>query len=441
MKHSGMSAQRPYRHSVRATMRRLLSGGSFSSFQTRRDARWTARLASMAALLMAWVDKGTLQSRFAYVRAILTEMFPGRRRVGNTYTGFIHALQRFGPRLIDHVGSIVRNRLGQWAGAYWTRQGCVAFAVDGSRVDCPRTEANEKALGCGGREKSGPQFWLTTLWHMGTGLPWLWRIGRSTDSERGHLREMLPLLPAGALLVADAGFTGYELLRSITSSGRSFLVRLGSNVHLLRDLGYVEAEDGQTVYLWPTRLRRSEPPVRLRLIVLQRKGKPIYLATNLDGETLSDRTAAVLYEMRWGVEVFYRSLKQTLTRRKMCSGAPQRARLELQWTLLGLQLLGLASVEAIIEAGHDPLCWSVAAALKAVRQAMDNCRPPKWGRRRLRGCLGAALKDRYTRRGSKAARNPANKKTERPPGAPKIRKATPSEANRAKELMRNTMAA
>ena len=74
----------------------------------------------------------------------------------------------------------------------------------------------------------------------------------------------------------------------------------------------------------------------------------------------SDRQASVLYEMRWGVEVFYRSLKQTLCRRKMLSRAPRQARMELGWTMVGLRLLGLLSVEAIMRSGKDPLSWSVA---------------------------------------------------------------------------------
>jgi hypothetical protein len=80
-------------------------------------------------------------------------------------------------------------------------------------------------LGCAGKKKTGPQLFLTTLWHMGTGLPWDYRIGPGTASERHHLRDMLADLPAKAMVVADAGFTGYELLRAIDQLGLSFLVR------------------------------------------------------------------------------------------------------------------------------------------------------------------------------------------------------------------------
>ncbi len=369
-------------------------------------------------------------------------MFPSRRRLGKSYQGFIKALQGLGTLVLERLSTHLRGVLQQMAGPYWVREGFVAFAADGSRVECPRTEANEQALGRGGRKGTGPQFWLTTLWHMGTGLPWAWKSGPSTDAERTHLRDMLALLPAAALLVADAGFTGYELLRDIVGGGRGFLVRVGSNVHLLKQLGYAKIERDGTVYLWPQRLQKAQqPPLVLRLIVLQRKGKKIYLLTNLPGERLSDKQASIFYEMRWGVELFYRSMKQTLARRKMLSRAPGQARAELGWTLVGLQLLGLLSVEQIVGAGKDPLSWSVAASLRVVRLAAKGSKPQGSCRGGLLGCLSRALKDDYRRNSVKKARHWPHKKKEKPPGAPKLRKANDTEVKKAQTIKATQMAA
>ena len=413
----------------------FLAGPPFSGWSIRRDARWRPYPLVIAMVLMAWDSAGTILDRFGSVRSVLTAMFPSRRRVGKTYNGLSKAVLRWSDLLSEKIAGHLRSAIKQIAAAHWTRQGFVAFAADGSRVECPRTEANEAALGCGGRKGTGPQFWLTTLWHMGTGLPWSWKIGPSTDAERPHLRSMLHLLPPNALLVADAGFTGYELFRTILSGGRSILIRVGSNVQLLRKLGYVEFENDQTVYLWPDKFRRqNDPPLVLRLLVLQRKGKKIYLLTNLRDDRLSDTQAAALYEMRWGVEVFYRSMKQTLSHRKMLSRAPKQAQAELTWTLAGLQLLGLLSVEQIIRRGKDPLSWSVASSLRTVRLAMGAPQTQTLGRGGLLGALRRALKDEYKRRSSKQARDWPHKKREQPPGAPKLRKANETEVKRAKKI-------
>jgi len=391
---------------------------------------------------MTWCPLQTLGDRFAAARDVLVEMFPSRRRVGKTYQGFVKALLSRSEWLLARLAAHLRGVICQIAGPYWTREGFVAFAADGSRVECPRTEANEKALGCGGRKGSGPQFWLTTLWHMGTGLPWAWRIGRSTDAERMHLRSMLHLLPRNALVVADAGFTGYELLRDILMGGRSFLIRVGSNVRLLKNLGYARIESDGTVYLWPERFQKKRlAPLVLRLIVLERKGKKIYLLTNLPAGRLGERQASVLYEMRWGVEVFYRSMKQTLSRRKMVSRAARQARAELSWTLVGLQLLGLMSVCEIIKSGKDPLSWSVAMSLRMVRLATRDRKPRRSCRGGFFGALSRAVKDGYKRSSVKKARKWPHKKKDKQPGAPKIRKANATEVMRVKRIKARKTAA
>ena len=392
------------------------------------------------ALMMVWSSCNTIKDRFSDARKCINEMYPSRRRVGKTYQGFIKQLLSLGNILLLPLMKHLREQLQKIADKYWMREGFVAFAVDGSRVNLSRTEANEESFGCGGKKGTGPQAWLTTLWHVGTGLPWAWLIGKANDAERTHLRKMLHLLPKKALLIADAGFTGYNLMNEIISSGQSFLIRVGSNVTLLKKLGYAKVEDDGTVYLWPADVRKdSYPPLMLRLIVLERKGKKIYLLTNHDQEALSVKQAAFFYEMRWGIEVFFRSLKQTLSRRKMLSRAPAQARAELSWTMIGLQLLGLLSVKQIICKGSDPLSWSVAMSLRVVRESMRNCADKK--QTKLLEKLSACVKDNYKRKSSKKARNWPHKKKESPPGAPKIRNANKTELKKIKELSQTKSAA
>ena len=413
---------------------RISAGPPFSFFARAPGLRWLPRMLVFAAILMSWSDGPTLGKRLDIARKTLTAMFPSRRTVGKTYQGFLAALLLLHPRLLAVVTLQLRRTLESMAGPYWTREGIRAFAVDGSRIECPRTGANEVAFGCAGKKGCGPQMWLTTLWHMGTGLPWAWKQGRSDDCERHHLREMLDLLPAGALVVGDAGFVGYDLLRGILAGGRSFLVRVGGNVRLLKELGWVKRYGEDTVFLWPQKYRRQEPLV-LRLIELQRSGKKVYLLTNQLPESLSPRQAGVLYGMRWGIEVFYRSLKQTLEHRTMRSRAPDPARAELAWSLVGLQLMGLMSVREMIAAHADPLGWSVAATRDLVLQAMQGRGGRTLGiggwKKRLAGCL----KDNYVRTHGKKSRDWPDRKHDRPPGPPKTTIASEKEVQQAQQVL------
>jgi hypothetical protein len=357
--------------------------------------------------------------------------------MGTSYSGFAAALVRESPRIIDGIKIKFREAMLAMPSRCQTRCGWRAFAVDGSRVEAPLTKANEDGLGRAGREKSGPQVFLTTLWHMGLGLPWDFRVGPGTDSERRHLEQMLDDLPKDSLVVADAGFVGYELCQRVLNAGQSFLLRVGGNIRLLTDLGWEHEQHDGWVYLWPLK-HRDLPPLTLRLMVLQRDKQKVYLLTNVfDRKQLSDEEAGVLYEMRWGIEVFYRSYKQTLSRRRLLSRTPATCLAECSWTMVGLWLLGLMTVQRLASQGVDPLFWSVAMARNAVRCAMRATIRRPVGCRLFRN-LATATKDVYQRRGPKAARDYPRKKREKPPGPPKIQSASPKEVQTAKQLREKT---
>ena len=404
----------------------------FSHWPVRGGTQWTPQRLTWVASMMAWDEGQTLDSRWEHAREVAGGLHT-HWALGTSYAGFAAALVRESPRIVAGIKTKFRQAMLAMGSRHQARCGWRAFAVDGSRVEAPLTQANEDGLGCAGREKSGPQVFVTTLWHMGLGLPWDFRVGPGTDSERRHLEQMLDDLPRNSLVVADAGFVGYQLCQRVLKAGQSFLLRVGGNIQLLTDLGWEHEQRNGLVYLWP-RKHRDLPPLVLRLIVLRRGKQEIYLLTNvLDPKQLSDEEAGVLYEMRWGIEVFYRSYKQTLCRRRLLSRTPATCLAECSWTMLGLWLLGLLSVTRIVAKKLDPLSWSVALARNAVRRAMRAGIRGSEGRRLFRD-LASAVKDGYKRRGPKAARDYPRKKREKPPGPPKIQSASPKEVQTAKQL-------
>ncbi len=390
----------------------------------------------MVSVLMIFDNSSTLRDSFASARRCLVEMYESFRRPGKTFEGFIAARKKVSAEFKSRIHAHLQQQHRNIAGVFWKRLGWEVFAADGSRVEMPRTIANEKAFGCAGKKRTGPQLLLTTLYQMGSGLPWDWYIGKGTESERNHLRSMLGGLPGNSLIVADAGFTGYELLKDIIDSGRHFLIRVGSNVTLLKNLAFESKVDGETVWLWPSN-KRAQPPLRLRLIVLRKADaskSDVYLLTDVfDKEQLSYETAAILYQMRWGVEVFYRGFKRTLDQHKLRSRSGENAMDELHWAMTAHLLLGLMSIEGMITTNCDPLELSIAAALRIVRTAMHS---HSYCRRRgdLRQLLATAKKDRYRRKKAKTARNWPHKKNDPPCWIPKIRIATANEIHCAKRF-------
>jgi hypothetical protein len=176
---------------------------------------------------MALEASRTLKDRFTYAHRALVQMHPGGKRPGGTYQGYIKARRKINGRQRQAIKCHLRGYHRRIAGAFWRRDGWLAFSADGTRIEVPRTAKNQRSFGCAGRKKTGPQLSLTSLYHLGTGLPWAWRIGAGIQSEQRHLRSMAGVLPSGSLLVADAGFTGFDLLRSLVDRGVQVLVRMG----------------------------------------------------------------------------------------------------------------------------------------------------------------------------------------------------------------------
>jgi Transposase DDE domain len=443
----GVSSTPSYSTDLREAIRQFLPRSGLALVVNDDKLRWVPRMLVTCAILMTWDLAGMISDAFERARGVLLEMYSSRRRPGESYGGFMATLAHQTAKHLALIIPTLRQHVRALAESCdcWRVDGWCAFGVDGSRIECPMSAANEAAFGTAGRKKTGPQQFLTTLFHVASGLIWDFRRGEARASERAHLLEMLDDLPPEAMLLADAGFTGYEFLQKVMHSGRSLLVRVGSNVQLLLKLGWCCDEHEGIVYLWPDKARkREQAPLVLRLITLiDGRNRRIDLLSNvLDREVLSDASALALYRKRWGVELIYRSLKQTMGKRKLRCDAPANAVVELQWSVIGLWLLGLMSVSRIAEGGVSPGSWSVACSLRVVRRVMAGILAQGSQRRpSLKRSLALAVKDQYLRHGSKEARHWPHKKKENPPGQPRARMALEPEIKLAAELRERRPAA
>jgi hypothetical protein len=390
-----------------------------------RGRGWSPLAVALASILMSWDPAPTLAQRFENARGVLRGILPRRWRLGRTYQGFVKAMMRHSDAAMEPLLPHLRTLTREAAGRDWTIRGLVPIAVDGSMVDAPRTMGNE-ALGFVGKDKCGPQIRTLLLIHLGAMLPWSFALGEARTSERALLHTVLPLLPENTLLVADAGFVGFDLLSMLKERGTHFLVRVGRGVRLLRDLGCYKREGVSTVYLWPDARRQCEPLV-LRLI---RVGS-VYLVTDItDPRRLSAKIAGDLYRRRWGIEVAFRSLKQTLEHCKVRSGTALHSMTELKWAIVGSWMLSLMGAHQLARAGIPPRRLSLAKVISAVRAARAGHLSKRAFRTRLRG----AVQDTYRRRGSKKAYRWPHKKRPPPPGAPQVTKATEAQVHAAKRL-------
>ena len=241
--------------------------------------------------------------------------------------------------------------------------------------------------------------------------------------------------PENTLFCGDAGFVGYDFWNKVAAN-HHFLVRVGGNVRLLKKLGHCRERNG-IVYSWPdAAMKKKQPPLVLRLLHFKdARSGDVYLVTNvLDKKRLSDRQASELYRQRWGIEVQFRSLKQTFGRTKLRSETPENATIELHWSLIALwmlQLLALKEQTKVREPGEKT---SIAAVLRVVRQMMQRDTDLSERNESFQKQLGQAVTDNYERQSKKKSRNYPRRKEEPAPRKPQIKTATKKHKQQLKQI-------
>jgi len=455
-----------YAQELSAAIKELLSKVKWKGVQFRKECGWAVPGLVAAALMWAWSSKATLKDRFAQAMKFARGL--GRRfaPVTTSYQAFVKLLTRWTGELRACLVLAFQLLMERAFPDQFRMAGYVVLAGDGSKVQLARTRSNEaryspaKTRGKKGKKRrraerrkrrprsraaraqqarakkaDSPQMALTLLYHVMLRLPWDWRLGSSDSSERQHLREMIPHLPADALVVADCGFVGYDFWSDLLASGRQFVIRVGGNVRLLKKLGLVREANG-TVYLWPDKAaKRRQPPLVLRLVVVHDGRQPWYLVTSvLEPRRLSDQQVAEIYQRRWRIELFFRHFKQTFGRAKLRSYKAEHAACEADWSLLGLWAMLLHAQLRLPRKEGKAAQLSVAQVLRSFAQAIDEYRCRPQAGESLHELLSRAVLDTYRRR-NKTSRNYPRKKYESQASAPRILKATRSQRQHAQELM------
>jgi hypothetical protein len=303
------------------------------------------------------------------------------------------------------------------------------MGCDGSRIECPRTPELERGLGQAGKKDTAPNVWLTAFVHLPTGLLWSWRLGPGTASEQEHLLFLIATLSSQALIVCDAAYMGYELVRAIVGSQRSFLFRMSSRVDLytLEEVSLEHGTEGPVLY-WPNYVQKKGlPPIACRLIRIPAKGKgkgsvqrDVWLLTDvLDPARLSAATAAQFYRWRWRNEGLFRTYKRTIKKLKLTGRTVALVHREAELSLLATQILlahAELSLRPEVATTDDGPVISPRKVLIEIRREIEGAAKPKTQsyRARLARCRAESRKQSSP----KATRKWPRRKPTKPPKPP-----------------------
>lgn len=392
-----------------------------------KKIRWSLQPLVLVLLGITWCVGDSQEERFETARAFCVTCMQDRKRPGSTLKGFERALARLPMPVLRALAAGIRQQIMRHLAPVLTTYGFVILGCDGARMEAPRSAELEKRLPAAGKSDSAPTVYVTALVHVVTGLLWAWQIGLGTASEHFHLQCLLSTVPSNTLLVADAGFVGYDLFRAIVDRNLCFLFRASSRAYLYTEehIRLKRFREG-IVYYWPGWARKQKvPPLRLRLLCIRGKKVNVWLLTNvLDAGRLSHTAAGQIYRWRWQNEGFFRTYKRTLSKFKLRSRSVALIHREVQGSLLAVQLLLAHGALALQE--HQPTAMrsSPRQVLRALRQEMHYQIALHLGKRQhqtyLERLRNARLEQRQ-RTSNRVRREWPRRKPHRSPAAPILR--------------------
>lgn len=443
----------------------------FSVLKLHGNTSWLPQSLVCLALCWAWAENKHVTDAFTYAADWCRCLVGGSPL--STYQGMMNALVRWTDALLPILWKMMHQKMKQIGGQYWEIGGWVPIAFDGSRDTAPRTVANEDAF-CAKNHGKGktakyrkkntkgmrrtnneknkaappvPQVWITLMWHVGLRLPWMWRLGPSNSSERDHVMDMIKTgnFPKNTLFCGDAGFIGYPLWSLIIEQGYQFLVRVGGNVSLLLEQGNVVMKGQMLVLSWTQQAKKAGlPPLRLRLVKVKVGKTWMWLLTSIrDKSELNVSQIRELYKQRWGIEVEFRGLKQTLNKRNLRCRNEKRVKAELHWSILGMAVAELFALKeqqskrrshSASKSPPPPQKRSLAGTAHALRWSLTHLKEVPEADERLPQRLRRALTDDYDRTAAKGARYRPPNPDKKPLGNPKIRKLTAEERRVLKQF-------
>jgi hypothetical protein len=397
----------------------------------RKSPRWDLYPLVFILFSMNWCCSDSLQEKWEGARQFYVVTYPNRRRPGKTFAGFEKALAKLPMPVLRNVAAMIRGRIVALFGDRLVVNGFIPVGCDGTELECPRTEELEKRVGTFGKNGSSPMLWCTAIVHLASGIPWCWRWGRGGKaSERGHLIFMLKWLPKLAIVVADAGYVGYDVASALIAAQVDFLIRMSSNATFYIDEEGQEASSFREgiVYYWPKCIRdQKKPPIRGRLLRVISPGSEheVWLFTNIeDAGRLSLETAGLFYRWRWENEGFFRTFKQTMKKSKLLSRTVRLVHREAEAAMLATQLMLCQGALAMPRATEKslPLRCSPRQVLLEIRKEIvvgvgGNLRP-------FRERVALATRDARERISPKSKRNWPRRKPHHPPHPPKILRLT-----------------
>jgi Transposase DDE domain len=360
--------------------------------QALRDEGHTFRDRLFGPLVTLWVFLSQALDPDHSCRAAVARFLAWRGSQGHTHgstdTGaYCRARGRLPEGVLARLVRSTGKELQDQAPAQWRWNGRAVKVVDGTTVSMPDTPANQRDYPQSNSQKPGvgfPLVRLAVLFSLTVGTVLEAALAPYRGKQTGEpslFRTLHDALDPGDILLADRCYCSYWELATAVDRGWDAVMRLHqqrrADFRCGRRLG---RDDHVVVWRRPPRAKwmdeaayRAMPlvlavrEVRVRVRHPGFRTRTLVVATTLlDAAAFPREDIAILYRIRWHVELDLRDLKQTLQMDVLRGHSPEIVRKELWAHLLGYNLLRGLMAQSALAAGLLPLQISFKAALQVV---------------------------------------------------------------------------
>lgn len=203
------------------------------------------------------------------------------------------------------------------------------LAMDGSKIILPSSQEVREEFGAiattdkhGVRNGEYNAAMASVLYDVLNGIAVDSTLASCHSSElelaKGHLKH----IKQGDLLLADRGYPSYEYLASVLANSGDFVVRCSrGSFREAREMFEIADAVSRTTTITPhhmnnKRIKELGLPLELRVRFVRvtlKTGEPEILVTSLLDDDITAADFKELYNLRWGIETYYHTLKSHLT--------------------------------------------------------------------------------------------------------------------------------
>ena len=193
---------------------------------------------------------------------------------------------------------------------------------------------------------------MTALLELGSRLPHqLWYTANPAAHDQGFWPEILAVLPAGALLIFDLGYTNFHVFAQLTMAYVTFVTRAKRNLAYQVVQTFRQTAQVHDQLVW---IGKDDTRQQLRLIeVLYRGTWYRYLTNELDPRVFPTEYVVALYWQRWRIEEAYAIVKRLLGLAYFWTGSENGVCLQL-WATWLLYAVLVDLTDAVAEALEQP---------------------------------------------------------------------------------------